>query len=104
MVSLQDVAREVYLRIDQGTGSIPQLRKSGVFEIIKATFDVMGQALASGEDIIVSHFGKFQIKTQKERQGVNPSTKEKILIPKKKALKFKVSSALKVKVGELSVD
>ena len=37
----------------------------------------------------------FEVVERKERQGVNPSTGEKITIPASKALKFKASKTLK---------
>ena len=38
-----------------------------ILEIIKST-------LASGEDVLVSGFGKFCVKEKRERRGRNPAT------------------------------
>jgi integration host factor subunit alpha len=44
-----------------------------LLEIIKAT-------LASGEDVLVSGFGKFCVKEKQERKGRNPATGEDMML------------------------
>ena len=38
--------------------------------------DLIKKALVSGEIVLISGFGKFQVKTKKERKGRNPATGE----------------------------
>ena len=53
------------------------------------------EALKNGEKISLIGFGTFDITERKARVGLNPKTKEKIQIPAKKVIKFKVGSDLK---------
>lgn len=94
MFSLASVASEVSLRIDSEEG-IPKLKKAGVFEILKSSFDVMTQMLESGEDVSIPQFGKFIVKTQAARTARNPKTGKKIKVPEKQVVKFRISSVLR---------
>jgi len=93
-LSLGNIAEEVYLRVDSAEG-IPKLRKSGVYEILKAAFDVISQAMASGESVSVSYFGKFTPRLQAARKARNPKTGEVISVPEKVIPKFRPSIALR---------
>jgi len=42
------------------------------------------------EDVKIAGFGTFKTEIRKERQGVNPKTLEKITIPEKTVVKFKL--------------
>jgi len=96
MFSIGDIAKEVYLRIDQGEeAGIPKLKKSGIYDILKAAFDVIGQAVVSGENVSIPQFGKFMNETQKEKMARNPKTGEKIKVPQKQVPKFRVSSVFR---------
>ena len=59
-----------------------------VFEIIK---DEMNQ----GNDIMISGFGKWAVKSKKDRKGRNPQTGEAIIIEARKVVTFKTSTVLK---------
>ena len=59
-----------------------------VFEIIK---DEMNQ----GNDIMISGFGKWAVKSKKDRKGRNPQTGEAIIIEARKVVTFKASSVLR---------
>ena len=56
-------------------------------EIIKST-------LASGEDVLVSGFGKFSVKHKAERRGRNPATGEYLMLAPRKVVTFKCSGKL----------
>lgn len=65
---------------------------------VEAIFEAMTAALADGNKVDISGFGKFEVKTRAGRIGINPSTKESIEIPASKAVGFKASKALKESV------
>jgi len=98
MFSLGDVSKEIFNRVDQGDG--PPLTKSGIYEIVKATFDIIGQAVAAGEDVSIPQFGKFINVTQKAKNARNPKTGKKIKVPEKQVPKFRVSSVFRTLVIE----
>ena len=48
--------------------------------------------------ISINSFGNFEVKKKLERVVVNPSTKQRMLVPPKMVLSFKPSSLLKEKL------
>jgi nucleoid DNA-binding protein len=56
-----------------------------------------------GSNITIPKFGKFEIVRRKARIGHNPKTGEKMNIPEKASLKFRVSSVTKMRIEALSV-
>jgi len=46
--------------------------------VIETLFELMKQSLESGEDILISGFGKFSVKQKHQRRGRNPQTGEPI--------------------------
>lgn len=50
-------------------------------EIVDTVFESMVDALADGQKVEISGFGKFEVKTRAARTGINPQTKETIDIP-----------------------
>lgn len=64
---------------------------------IELIFNEMSESLASDGYVDISGFGKFEIFFRKERMGINPVTKEKIMIPATKLPKFRPSQTLKNK-------
>ena len=57
--------------------------------------EITAEALRSGEEVQVTGFGKFYIREQKAREGVNPKTKEKMRIPASKGPAFSAGQRLK---------
>ena len=54
-----------------------------ILEIIKSTFE-------SGEDVLISGFGKFCIKEKRERKGRNPVTGEDLVLGLKRIVTLPV--------------
>ena len=52
---------------------------------LNATTEVIKNALVEGEKIQLVGFGTFSVNERPEREGINPSTKEKIKIAAKKS-------------------
>lgn len=59
---------------------------------IDAVFDTLVNALKKGDNATLLGFGSFVVVERPERQGVNPKTGERIMLPAKKVVKFKPSS------------
>ena len=59
-----------------------------IFEII--FFEITG-ALCEGKNIEIRGFGTYKIVKRKARIGRNPKNSELVQIPKKKAIKWKIS-------------
>jgi len=43
-------------------------------ELIESLLELIKSTLASGEDVLISGFGKFCVKKKRERRGRNPAT------------------------------
>ena len=56
-----------------------------------------------GGEITIPKFGKFEVIRRKARIGRNPKTGEKMNIPEKASLKFKVSSVVKARMDVLAL-
>jgi integration host factor subunit alpha len=63
-----------------------------ILEIIKS-------ALASGEDVLISGFGKFCVKEKRERRGRNPATGEDMILAPRKVVTFRCSRKLRYKIN-----
>ena len=58
----------------------------------------MSAHLEEEDTVSISGFGNFEVKKKLERVVVNPSTKQRMLIPPKMVLNFKPSANLKEKL------
>jgi len=45
-------------------------------EVVETVFELIRKALESGEDVLISGFGKFSLKKKAPRKGRNPATGE----------------------------
>jgi len=64
-------------------------------EVINTIFDTISKALIQGENVKIRGFGTFKITNYKERNGRNPKTGEKIVIPAKRVIRLNVAKDLK---------
>ena len=63
-----------------------------VLEIIKAN-------LESGEDVLISGFGKFCVNEKRKRRGRNPATGEDMMLSSRKVVTFKCSGKLRKRIN-----
>jgi DNA-binding protein HU-beta len=56
---------------------------------------VVTEVLKSGEEVQITGFGKFYVREEKAREGVNPQTKEKMRIPAQRVPAFSAGQGLK---------
>ncbi len=64
-------------------------RKNSI-ETIETLLETVKSRLESGEDVLISGFGKFCIKDNKDRRGRSPSTRESIMLDSSRIVTFKV--------------
>ncbi|WP_338983015.1 HU family DNA-binding protein [Spiroplasma endosymbiont of Othius punctulatus] len=74
--------------------------KSQAEQIINLVFDEIIQSLAKGEEVAIAGFGKLTTLERSAREGINPSTGEKIQIEGKTVAKFKPSKQLKEAISK----
>lgn len=56
--------------------------------------EIITEELKKGEDFTLGKLGTFKVKDRAEKNGINPKTGEKIVIPARKAVTFKASKNL----------
>jgi DNA-binding protein HU-beta len=63
--------------------------------VLDATLQSIEAALAAGEEVSITGFGRFSVADRAARRGVNPATGERMAIAASKAPRFTAGSRLK---------
>ena len=69
-------------------------------ELVETLLELIKSRLASGEDILISGFGKFSVKEKRERRGRNPATGDDMMLRPRKVVTFKCSGQLRGKINK----
>jgi len=69
------------------------------FETVEIMLELIKRSLETGEDVLISSFGKFCIKKKRERRGRNPSTGETMMMRPRKVVTFRSSGKLRGKIN-----
>ena len=75
------------------------LPKNKSTEIVETLIEIIKKTLASGEDVLISNFGKFCVKEKKERKGRNPATGDDLMLEPRKVVTFRCSGKLRNRVN-----
>ena len=73
--------------------------KQKAHETIEILLELIKRSLESGEDVLISGFGKFCVKNKKKRKGRNPATGKDLILAPRKVVIFKWSGKLKEKLN-----
>ena len=68
-------------------------------EITESLLELIKSSLESGDNVLVSGFGKFNVKEKNERKGRNPATGEDLMLKPRRVVTFKCSGKLRDKVN-----
>ena len=68
-------------------------------EIVESLLEIIKKALENGEDVLISGFGKFCVKSKKERRGRNPANGQDLMLSPRKVVTFKCSGVLREKIN-----
>lgn len=90
-----DLAETVY----QAVG----LSRTESSELVERVLELISDSLVSGENVKLSSFGSFQVRSKNERIGRNPKTGEEVPILPRQVLVFKPSNVLKAKINKSMV-
>ncbi len=74
------------------------LTKKQASMAVEAMLDGVAAALKRGDSVLLTGFGKFEVRTRAARVGINPKTLAKINLPATKVPAFKAGKALKMAV------
>ena len=64
-------------------------------ELVEILLEIIKKTLESGDDVLISGFGKFSVKNKKERRGRNPATNESLMLEPRRVVTFKCSGRLR---------
>lgn len=76
------------------------LDKKDCKTMVEATLNIIENQLAAGERVQLAGFGCFEVQSRHTREGVNPRTKERMMIPACKCPSFKAGKVLKGAVNK----
>jgi integration host factor subunit alpha len=68
-------------------------------ETVEALLKIIKDTLETGEDVLISGFGKFCVKGKKQRRGRNPATGDDLLLRERKVVTFKCSGKLRERIN-----
>jgi len=85
--------------INQIQASNPMLTKTQAGESVETILKIMKTSLVNGDDVLLSGFGKFNVKAKSARKGRNPQTGETMMLEARKVVTFHPSGILRKKVN-----
>jgi len=85
-----DLVQQVY-------SSHSSLTKAEATESVEAFLRISKSSLIEGADLLLSGFGKFNVKNKKSRKGRNPQTGEELTLDARRVVTFKPSGILREK-------
>ncbi len=68
-------------------------------ETVESILEIIKSTLASGDDVMISGFGKFCVKEKRERRGRNPATGEDMMLAPRRVVAFRCSGKLRDKIN-----
>ena len=69
-------------------------------DTVETLLEIMKFTLTSGEDIMISGFGKFQVNEKAPRKGRNPATGREMMLKERRVVTFKCAGKLKNRINE----
>ena len=85
------IAEQLHLRLD--------ISKRKALKTAETLLEIIKSTLESGDDVLVSGFGKFCVKEKAVRRGRNPATGSDMMLPARRVVTFKWSGKLRDKIN-----
>lgn len=80
------------------------LTKAEAADAVERSLDLVKEALANEEEVLVSGFGKWSVRRKAARRGRNPQTGDPLTLPPRKVVTFRPSRVLKAKVQQAPLE
>lgn len=80
---------------DESRASRVRVTKVLVKDVVQSFLDKITEELAKGNRLEFREFGVFEVKERAARQAQNPRTLEKVQVPPKRVVKFKVGRKMR---------
>jgi len=68
-------------------------------KIVEDILEIIKSTLESGEDLMITGFGKFLVNEKSQRKGRNPATGENMMLKKRRIVTFKCAGKLKDRIN-----
>jgi len=75
------------------------IKKYQAARLFESIIEVMKKTLESGEDVLISGFGKFSVKDKNERRGRNPATGTELTLDARRVVSFRCSPVLRERIS-----
>ncbi|MBW1763851.1 MAG: integration host factor subunit alpha [Deltaproteobacteria bacterium] len=69
-------------------------------ETVETILELIKSSLESGEDVLISGFGKFCVKNKRERRGRNPATGQDMVLAPRRVVTFRCSRKLRDRINQ----
>ncbi|MBL4902937.1 MAG: integration host factor subunit alpha [Desulfocapsa sp.] len=87
-----DLVQQVYQSHDS-------LTKAQATDSVEGFLRIAKTSLIGGEDLLLSGFGKFNVKDKKSRRGRNPQTGDELTLDARRVVTFKPSGILRDRIN-----
>lgn len=94
-ITRADLAEAVYARAG--------LSRAESSDFVEAFLGEISDAIARGENVKLSSFGSFVVRSKGERVGRNPKTGVEVPITPRRVMVFKPSNILKARINHMEV-
>ncbi len=90
-ITRADLANAVYATIG--------LSRADAAKMVEVVLSKISEAAERGENVKISSFGTFVIRSKRERVGRNPKTGEEVPITERRVMTFKPSNIMKKRIN-----
>jgi len=77
-----------------------EIQKQKSTSAVESLLEIIKHKLESGEDVLISGFGKFYVKDKLERKGRNPQTADDMKLRARRVVTFKCSGVLRDRINK----
>ena len=85
--------------LKQLSNNYPNFLKKDLSKFVNIILNEIKRALRRSESVELRNFGRFSVKTQKSSIRRNPKTGEKVAVPEKKVISWKMSKDMFKKIN-----
>ena len=78
------------------------MNRRSALKFVGETLDEITSCLVQGEDVMLTGFGRFEVRLKGERVGRNPKTGESVALPAKHVPHFKPGKELRERVSDVT--
>ena len=82
-------------QVDQVHATSPRMTKIQAREAVEAIILIIKYRLENGDDVLLSGFGKFNVKAKSARKGRNPQTGDALMLDARRVVTFKPAGKLR---------